>query len=84
MTIDYHTFTTKDTPKSQRTQLRVGDIYINAVRCKLCGEYIRSKNRHDFVTCKCKSISVDGGSWYCKRVGKIDCYEELSENYDDV
>jgi hypothetical protein len=81
---DYQHFTTKNTPKSKRARLDVGDIWINAVRCTKCGDVIRSKNRHDFVTCKCNSISVDGGSWYAKRVGDMNCYEELSESFADV
>lgn len=64
---DYHNFTTVDTPKEERKRLNVGDIFTNAAYCKLCKSYIRSKNRHDFVSCKCGNVSVDGGSWYAKR-----------------
>ena len=64
---DYHDFVDIDTPKEKRRYLNVGDIYINAATCNLCGERIRSKNRHDYVTCKCGNVSVDGGSWYAKR-----------------
>ncbi len=42
-------------------------IISNKVRCKKCGEIIESKNRHDFVTCKCGAVSVDGGHDYLKR-----------------
>jgi hypothetical protein len=64
---DYHDFVDKHTPKKERRRLNTGDIYINAATCKICGEHIRSKNRHDYVTCKCGNLSVDGGSWYAKR-----------------
>jgi len=54
------------------------------VRCKLCGNIIQSFHRHDWKTCKCKSVFVDGGSDYL-RVGwpdgknKEDCLEVLKE-----
>jgi len=56
-----------DTSVERRKKLNIGDIWINAAKCNSCGEEIRSKNRHDFVTCKCGNVSVDGGSWYAKR-----------------
>jgi len=45
-------------------------IIQNAVRCNKCDDYIYSANRHDFKTCKCGNISVDGGMDYLRRVGK--------------
>ena len=63
---DYHDFVTIDTPKEERRRLNVGDIYVNAATCNLCGDCIRSKNRHDFVECKCGNLFVDGGSWYVR------------------
>lgn len=44
-------------------------IIQNAVTCLGCGDFIVSKHRHDFVTCSCGSISVDGGQDYLRRVG---------------
>lgn len=38
----------------------------NAARCKLCDSEIESKHRHDFVTCKCGEISIDGGRAYVR------------------
>ena len=66
-TSDYHDFVDKFTPKTERRRLNTGDIFINAATCKLCGKKIRSKNRHDYVVCKCRNLAVDGGSWYAKR-----------------
>lgn len=82
--IDYHNFTTKATPKSERDRLNVGDWYINAVECTKCGDTPRSRNRHDFRYCKCGSIAVDGGSWYPRRVGDIDAYIDRSVRFDDA
>ncbi len=44
-------------------------IIQNAVTCLGCGDFIVSKHRHDFVTCTCGAISVDGGQAYLRRVG---------------
>lgn len=44
-------------------------IIQNAVICNVCEEFIFSKTRHDFVTCKCGNIAVDGGQEYLRRVG---------------
>ncbi len=42
----------------------------NSARCKLCGDEIESKHVHDFVSCKCGEIFVDGGKAYTKRGAK--------------
>ena len=60
-------------------------IIINQAKCKVCGDIIQSKHRHDFVTCSCGSISVDGGLAYLKRSGfpvnleEMSVYEEIEE-----
>ena len=66
--VDYHDFTTIDTPLAERRHLNVGDVWINAARCRSCGEEVRSRNRHDFRSCSCGDVTVDGGSFYCKRL----------------
>lgn len=38
----------------------------NRAKCKICKEIIESFHRHDYVTCKCGEISVNGGTDYCK------------------
>jgi hypothetical protein len=57
----------------------VKKITRNAARCLNCNEVIESKYRHDFVTCKCGRLSVDGGLDYLKRTGDFKNSEELSE-----
>lgn len=55
-------------------------IIKNMARCKKCGDVIESKYRHDFVTCSCGEVSVDGGRDYLRRCFKEDdSYEDLSE-----
>ena len=50
----------------------------NRARCKKCGDIIESKHRHDFVTCTCGAISVDGGYDYIRRVGNSEDFEEIN------
>lgn len=61
-------------------------ILKNAVQCKVCGEIIESKHRHDFVVCKCfresdgaKGCAVDGGHDYLRRLGNPNDIINLSE-----
>ena len=42
-------------------------IIKNAIQCKHCGEIIESRNVHDFKTCKCGKVFVDGGHEYLRR-----------------
>lgn len=35
----------------------------NRAKCKLCNEIIESFHQSDFVECKCKEISLDGGQY---------------------
>lgn len=73
---DYLEFTTIITPSIERRKLDVGDIFINQVRHTKCGWIIRSKNRHDWVTCKCGELSLDSGSWYqANERGHHECRE---------
>jgi len=51
----------------------------NRAKCKKCGDVIESKYRHDFVTCTCGAISVDGGNDYWKRSGNPEDFEEMND-----
>lgn len=42
-------------------------IKCNKAQCLKCKEIIESTFRHDYKTCKCGNLSVDGGKDYCKR-----------------
>jgi hypothetical protein len=81
---DYHDFTTIDTPKEERRRLNVGDIWINAAECLVCGDQPRSTNRHDFRPCKCGNVSVDGGSWYVKRSFRTGDWKSIIIHFSDV
>lgn len=58
-------------------------IIQNAVQCISCGDFIVSKHRHDFVTCTCGAISVDGGQEYLRRVGDMGSAVDLSWSLPD-
>lgn len=58
-------------------------IIQNAAICNKCDDFIVSKHRHDFVTCKCGAISVDGGQSYLRRSGDIHNYTDLSWELPD-
>lgn len=58
-------------------------IVQNAVNCLSCGDLIVSKHRHDFVTCTCGAVSVDGGQEYLRRVGDFANAVDLSWSLSD-
>ena len=58
-------------------------IVQNAVTCLACGDFIVSKHRHDFVTCTCGAVSVDGGQEYLRRVGDFGNAVDLSWSLPD-
>lgn len=57
--------------------MKIGKIIRNAAKCKKCGDEIESTHTHNFVTCSCGAIAIDGGKDYFKRSGNpqdfIDC-----------
>lgn len=42
----------------------------NRAKCKLCESIIESFHRHDYVSCECGEISVDGGRDYFRASAK--------------
>lgn len=54
-------------------------LLVNRARCKRCGDVIESTSVHDFVTCSCGAIFVDGGNEYARRGGFPEDFEDLSE-----
>lgn len=39
----------------------------NAIRCIECRDEIESTHRHDFRSCRCGAVFVDGGKSYLRR-----------------
>jgi hypothetical protein len=58
-------------------------IISNSATCRKCKDFIFSRHVHDFVTCKCGAISVDGGQDYLRRVGDPADFIESSFSLDD-
>lgn len=70
---------------AERKRLGAGDIRINRAKCLNCQEIVTSDHRHDMKVCKCKSVAVDGGSWYIRRMVRDGVkYEDMSESYLEV
>ena len=57
---------------------KVYKIQPNKIQCKKCGDIIESTDVNDLKYCSCKSVAVDGGTEYMKRIGKPNDYIELS------
>lgn len=63
----------------------MGKIIRNAIQCTKCGDIIESTHVHDYKTCSCGSVSIDGGLLYLRRgsVNGRDGFIDLSEFSDD-
>ena len=57
-------------------------IFRNAVECKECLDIVVSRSRHDYRTCVCKAVSVDGGDDYGRRVGDLTKMTEVTVTVD--
>lgn len=59
-------------------------ILFNRARCRRCGTFLESKTVHDFRTCACGAISIDGGREYIHHVAvDWDFFEDLCE-YEEL
>ena len=58
----------------------------NIIKCNHCGDVIESTHVHDFKTCSCATVSVDGGRQYARRCFKNSPtdFEDLSEWEEDT
>ena len=54
-------------------------IIRNAIRCNHCGDIIESISAHDFRTCRCGCVSVDGGHEYLRR-----CFRYSPADFTDL
>ena len=59
-------------------------IIHNRIKCKLCGDIIESKHRHDFVRCKCGACFTDGGHDYIRRGWEAGLEEVPYEEMDEI
>ena len=49
----------------------------NAARCLRCKDVIESTHRHDYKSCSCGNVCVDGGSEYSRRCFRSDEWENV-------
>ena len=57
-------------------------LTLNRAQCAECKDIITSYHVHDYVSCKCGSIAVDGGLEYIRRTGQLHNMIEMCE-WDD-
>jgi len=53
-------------------------IVKNCIKCLKCGDIIESVSRHDFKSCSCGAVCVDGGKDYLRRCGYPEDFVDLS------
>lgn len=56
-------------------------MIVQAIHCSKCNDIIYSRARHDFHSCMCGSISIDGGRDYTKiawNSGEVDYPKDFS------
>lgn len=59
-------------------------IIRNSAKCLVCNREIVSHFRHDYVSCLCGNLSIDGGKDYFKRSAEIpSMVKDTSEVVDD-
>lgn len=67
--------------------MKIQRIVTNKCKCLLCDIIIESEHRHNFVSCKCGNIAVDGGKDYIRRIGNgvtnPETIQELNETYEE-
>jgi len=56
---------------------------VRGIVCPSCKEFIWSVTRHHFKSCKCKKMSIDGGTSYLKVVGNWDGKTEVRDVPDN-
>ncbi len=61
----------------------MSNIVKNMIKCNKCGDVIESTSVHDFKWCKCKSVAVDGGHQYLRRVGNLGDWEDMGVIQDE-
>ena len=58
-------------------------IIQNEAQCAKCKAIVFSAHRHDYKTCECGAIAVDGGTAYLKRVGNSEDIIERALDLDE-
>ena len=61
-------------------------ILRNSAMCGDCWQEIVSRHRHDYTTCSCGQLSIDGGLSYLKRNGNhyVDTSLSSKDDFDKI
>lgn len=54
-------------------------IIKNRIKCKTCGDVVESEHIHDFKSCSCERVAVDGGHSYLRR-----CFTDSQDDYEEL
>ncbi len=54
-------------------------IIKNCIKCRFCGDVIESISRHDYKSCSCGRVAIDGGHDYLRR-----CCTESSDDFEEL
>ena len=52
---------------------------VKAIRCLICQDVVFSRATHDYRTCSCGNVSIDGGFNYTRISFKNEDYYELTK-----
>ena len=50
---------------------------VGGILCKKCSTVIWSRHRHDFHSCSCGAVYIDGGRDYLRIVGRSEDWEHV-------
>jgi len=57
-------------------------VKVIALKCPNCGDIIYSRARHDFISCSCKSVSLDGGFDYIRGAFNPKIIKEFPKTFE--
>lgn len=69
MTISFVEFSRRWRKKSLdilRICVYCSGVKVSAIKCPSCGDLVYSRARHDFRSCSCSEVAIDGGFDYTK------------------
>jgi len=56
-------------PVTREKRLAATSVVCTGIQCQACGEIVVSLHRHDWRSCKCGKVFIDGGRDYVRYGG---------------
>lgn len=53
------------------------------IKCRHCGDIIEGDKKGTYITCKCKTISIDETEYYWRIIANREDFEEVKEVQDE-